>query len=80
MNGEVNFFVHEFVFMSHLGKGELNYKTHGLTLSIGTFETLVWCGDQNFQTKLKVDSKERKVERGNRREKKKRHIKRKHIG
>ncbi len=25
MNGEVNFLVHEFVFMSRLGKGELNY-------------------------------------------------------
>jgi hypothetical protein len=71
MNGKISFLVHEFVFMSHLGKGELNCKTHGLTLSIGTFETLVWCGDQNLQTKLKVNSNERKVERGNRREKKK---------
>jgi hypothetical protein len=70
MNGEVNFLVHEFVFMSHLGKGVLNCKTHGLTLSIGTFETLVWCGDQNLQTKLEVDSKER-VERGHRRGEKK---------
>jgi hypothetical protein len=68
MNGEVSFLVHEFIFMSHLGKGELNCKIHGLTLFIGTFETLIWCGDQNLQTKLKV---ERKVERGNRREKKK---------
>lgn len=60
MNGEVNFLMHEFVFMSHLGKRELNCKTLGLTLSIGTFETLVWCDDQNFQTKLEVESKERK--------------------
>jgi hypothetical protein len=41
-----------------------------LILSIGTFETLVWRGDQNLQTKLEVDSKER-VERGNKRGKKK---------
>jgi hypothetical protein len=70
MNGEVNFLMHEFIFMSHLGRGELNCKTRGLKLSIDTFETLVWCGDQNLQTKLKVDLKERKVERGNIRGKK----------
>jgi hypothetical protein len=40
MNGEVNFLVHEFVFMSHLGKGELNCKTHGLTLPIGNLKPL----------------------------------------
>ncbi len=71
--------MHEFIFMSHLGKGELNCETHGLTLSIGTFETLVWCGDQNLQTKLEMDSKERKVERGIRRGKKKT-LKGKHTG
>ncbi len=71
MNGKVSFLMHEFIFMSHLGKGDLNCKTHGLTLSIGMFETLVQCGDQNLQTKLEMDSKERKVERGNRRGEKK---------
>ncbi len=72
MNGKVSILVHEFVMMSHLGKGELNCRTHGLTLFIGMFEILVQCGDQNLQTKLEVDSKKRKVEGGNRRKKKKR--------